>query len=240
MYLSPTYHDLTSALFYALGYGVGIATFAAMARRRKLFTTGVWNVAWVGLIGGLLGANIAQWIASGTPLGTPAGKSVIGGVIGGYLSVFLYKKYIGLKRPLGDLFAVALCAGEAVGRLGCYYGGCCYGKPWTGRWAVFQHGTLRYPTQLSLSLAALVTLLILFFLEKKKTLPENGIFYLQGILFGSFRFVIEFYRDGTMPFLLSLNIAQWTCLGFIVYFSIALTRLVKNHATRENPLPQLP
>jgi phosphatidylglycerol---prolipoprotein diacylglyceryl transferase len=222
--LAP-YHDIASAVFYVLGYGTGIAAFAIIAKRRGLFTSGVWNVAWAGLLGGLVGANIAQWVASLlSPSPYPMGKTVIGGIIGGYLAVFFYKKYIGLKRPLGDLFAFALCAGEAVGRWGCYFAGCCYGKPWQGAWAISQHDALRHPTQIYLSLAALFTLVVLLFLEKRRTLPENGIFYIQGILFGSFRLAIEFFRDGTTALFLSLNIAQWTSILFIVYFSIALIK----------------
>jgi phosphatidylglycerol---prolipoprotein diacylglyceryl transferase len=216
-----------SALFYLLGYAIGILAFAYLAHRRRLFTSGVWNVAWAGLLGGLLGANLAQWIANFlSPSPYPLGKTVIGGIMGGYLCVFLYKKWIGLKRPLGDLFAFALCAGEAVGRFGCYFAGCCYGKPWNGAWAIHQHGALRHPTQLYLSIAAALTFGVLLLLERRRRLPENALFYIQGILFGTFRLGIEFFRDGTTPIFLSLNLAQWTCLAFITYFSIALTFLL--------------
>jgi phosphatidylglycerol---prolipoprotein diacylglyceryl transferase len=225
------YHNLLSAIFYVFGYGTGIGAFAYIAKRRRLFTSGVWNVAWAGLLGGLVGANLAQWIASLlTPSAYPMGKTVIGGIIGGYLAVFLYKKHIGLKRPLGDLFAFALCAGEAVGRFGCYFGGCCYGKPFAGPWAIFQHDALRHPTQIYLSIAALITLCVLFWLEKKQKLPENAIFYIQGVFFGSFRLAIEFFRDGTTSLFLALNIAQWTSIIFIVYFSIALIKLLRRQS----------
>src|SRR5579862_6940603 len=113
-----------SATFYALGYLTGAAAFVGMARARRLATSGVLIVMQAGLIGGLVWANVAQWVFGGTP-----GKTVLGAIAGGYLTVVLFKRYLGLKRPLGDLFAVALCAGEAVGRWGCFFGGCCYGKP---------------------------------------------------------------------------------------------------------------
>jgi prolipoprotein diacylglyceryltransferase len=114
-----------SPVFYLLGYCAGVSAFAWLAKRRGISTVGVWSVALVGLFGGLIGANLAQLIASG---GKEAGKTVLGGIIGGYLSVHLFKRRIGLVRPLGDLFALALSAGEAVGRWGCFFGGCCYGR----------------------------------------------------------------------------------------------------------------
>ena len=105
---------------YALGYLTGLAAFVLMARRRQLATAGIMSV---GLIGGLAGANLAQWLFGGA-----AGKTVLGGIAGGYLTIILYKRYLGLRRPTGDLFAVAISAGEAVERWGCFFGGCCYGK----------------------------------------------------------------------------------------------------------------
>jgi phosphatidylglycerol:prolipoprotein diacylglycerol transferase len=77
-----------------------------------------------GIAGGLIGANIAQLVATDSP-----GKSILGGISGGYLAVMAAKRYLGIVRPTGDLFALALAAGEAIGRWGCFLAGCCYGKP---------------------------------------------------------------------------------------------------------------
>src|SRR5713226_7126471 len=115
---------MVSAILYGAGYLTGLAAFLLMARKRRLLTWGVLSLLGVGLIGGLVCANLIQWLASGN-----AGKTVLGAIAGGYLSVFLYKRYLGIRRPLGDLFAVAISAGEAVGRWGCFAGGCCYGRP---------------------------------------------------------------------------------------------------------------
>src|SRR5438128_6696554 len=109
-----------SSTFYALGYLTGLAAFAAMAARRKLLTAGMMQIMAAGLVGGLISANLVQWLAAGN-----AGKTVLGGIAGGYISVELYKRRLGIRRPTGDLFAVAICAGEAVGRFGCLFGGCC-------------------------------------------------------------------------------------------------------------------
>jgi phosphatidylglycerol:prolipoprotein diacylglycerol transferase len=206
---------LISSLFYALGYLTGWMAFLWMAWKRQLATVGILGVAIAALFGGLLGANLAHLLATGSP-----GKTVLGGIAGGYLAVALFKKYIGLRRPTGDLFAVALCAGEAVGRWGCYFGGCCYGRPTQVAWAIWQHEAHRHPTQIYLALAALVILLVLLWRERRNP-PENFLFYLQGVLYCAARFGIEFFRDGHSLWN-GLSMAQWACLGGILFFGIRL------------------
>lgn len=213
-----------SPVFYLLGYCIGIAAFAWLARRRGLSTAGVWSVALVGLFGGLVGANLAQLVASG---GKEAGKTVLGGIVGGYISVHLYKQRIGLIRPLGDLFAFALSAGEAVGRWGCYFGGCCYGRETGGAawWSVYQHGAERYPTQIFMSVASALIFVALIVLEKRRILPENGLFYVQGVLACMARFAIEYYRTAA-PVSLGLTVAQLACLAGVLFFGTMLVRLI--------------
>ncbi|MES2464110.1 MAG: prolipoprotein diacylglyceryl transferase family protein, partial [Armatimonadota bacterium] len=128
----------------------------------------------------------------------------------------------------GDLFAVALSAGEAVGRWGCFVGGCCYGKACDLPWAFYQHGEYRHPTQAYLSLAALFTLAVLLFLEWRGTLPENGLFYVQGVMICVLRFVIEFFRDGH-PVLLGLTTAQYACAVGGAVFGTLLHRLIHHY-----------
>jgi phosphatidylglycerol:prolipoprotein diacylglycerol transferase len=210
---------MLSAICYACGYGVGLLAFLWLARRRRLATRGVMILVGVGLIGGLVGANLAQWLVTGS-----AGKTVLGAVAGGYVSVAIAKRWIGLRRPTGDLFAITLCAGEAVGRWGCYFGGCCYGRPAHLPWAVWQHGALRHPTQIYLSLAAAAILLALLRFERASP-PENGLFYLQGVLYCAVRFVIEFWREAP-PGAAGLTAAQWACLGGFIFFTVRFRLLL--------------
>jgi phosphatidylglycerol---prolipoprotein diacylglyceryl transferase len=221
-----------SAGFYALGYLTGVAVFVRMARRRRIATEGIMAVMGAGLLGGLAGANLAQWL-----LGGAAGKTVLGGVAGGYLTVIGYKRYLGLTRPTGDLFAPALCAGEAVGRWGCFFGGCCYGKPAAVAWAVWQHGAFRHPTQLYLSAAGVAILAALWRFERASP-PENGLFFLQGLLYCAARFAIEFFRE-THAVGLGLSAAQWACLAGLAFFALKLWRLLRRERTFHAELSQL-
>jgi phosphatidylglycerol:prolipoprotein diacylglycerol transferase len=214
--LSP----ILSTSCYALGYLTGLAAFVMMARRRNLATAGIMAVMAAGLLGGLAGANIAQWVFGGA-----AGKTVLGGIAGGYLTIIVYKRHLGLRRPTGDLFAVAISAGEAVGRWGCFFGGCCYGKVCAVPWGIWQHGEYRHPTQLYLSGANALILLALWRFDKTHP-PENALFYLQGTLYCAARFVIEFFRE-TPPPVEGLTWAQWACVAGFVFFTVQLTRLLR-------------
>ncbi len=67
----------------------------------------------------------------------------------------------GLGAPIGgflDVTAPGLLFGMAVGRLGCFFAGCCYGRPTSSRWGIWSSdrrvGARRIPTQLLESLLA--------------------------------------------------------------------------------------
>lgn len=230
MSLMPPVSQTASAACYMLGYATGTIAFVLMARRRNIATSGILALLASAIVGGLLGATLGQWLA-----GAGAGKSILGGVAGGYLAVFLHKRYLGIVRRTGDLFAVAVSAGEAVGRWGCYFGGCCYGKPAHVPWAIWQHGAYRHPTQIYLSLAAAATLAVLLRCDRRRAgaglpvLPENALFFIQGTLFCALRFLIEFFREGSAA-ALGLTAAQWACLAGIAFFSVGLARLMRASA----------
>ena len=204
-----------------LAYLVAAVVAVAEARRRRLATEGMGYIAVAALLGGVLGARLAHWVLvdrqafAAYPLGVLdmryGGRTILGGVIGGWLAVELAKQRLGIKRSTGDLFAPALALGEAVGRIGCFLNGCCYGQPTTVPWACYQHGAERHPTQLYTMVWCLLIFAVLRRWRDK--LPREGdLFRVYLVLWGLGRFVIEFWRDsGTMA--LGLSAAQWAGLG---------------------------
>lgn len=208
-----------AAACYAMAYLVGILAFLRLAAHRRLATEGIMKVMAVALIAGIVGAIATQRLTTGQP-----GKTVLGGIACGYVAVVLFKRRIGLLRPTGDMFAVGISAGEAVGRWGCYFAGCCYGKACSLPWAIRQHGALRHPTQIYMSVTSAAILAVLLLYAGKRP-PENAIFYLQGTLYCATRFVIEFYREG--PRLSSgLTVAQIACIvGFGLFGTLLALRV---------------
>jgi phosphatidylglycerol:prolipoprotein diacylglycerol transferase len=214
---------LIAAPIYVCAYAAAALVFWRMARRRGMATDETACVMAAGLIGGLVGANLVQLIATGLP-----GKSIEGGIAGGWLAVIWMKRQLGIGRPTGDLFALAIPAGDAIGRIACFVGGCCYGKAATLAWAVHDHGAWRHPAQLYLSLAAAISFAILLTIERRRILPENGLFYLSGLLFCIGRFAVEFFR--AVPASGHLTLAQAACIAGAVFFAWKLLRLVETPA----------
>ena len=209
----------------ALAYLIGAAVFLWAARRRKLSTEGIWTVAAVGFIFAILGAKLAQLLAEGWPAHVPlvagfdprsGGRSLLGGVVGGWLGVEAAKWKLGIRRSTGDLFALALPAGEAVGRIGCYLNGCCYGVEYHGAGAIWQHDAWRFPSQLCSSGVALALFALLLWAFLKLRLPEGKLFTLYLLGFGASRFGLEFVR-WRESVVFGLSPMQWFCLDLIIY-----------------------
>lgn len=210
-------------LFTLLGYATGGFVFWLAARQRKLSTQGVWLVAAWGLIGAVLVAKLTQLVAEGWPGHLPlatgfdprnGGRALAGGLIGGWLGVEIAKRHFGLRRSTGDLFALALPAGEAVGRIGCFLNGCCFGTKCDLPWAVWQHGEWRHPAQLYSSVASLGLFLALVALRPKLS-REGDLFKAYLIGFGALRFWLEFMR-WRESLILGLSPMQWFCLQLVI------------------------
>jgi phosphatidylglycerol:prolipoprotein diacylglycerol transferase len=216
-HVEPLWRTIGAGIVYGIAYLAAVGAFAWMAKRRGMATEGIRALAGAALVGGLIGANLAQLLIAGA-----IGKTILGGFAGGYLAVVLTKRQLGIRRPTGDLFAVAFCVGEALGRVGCFIGGCCYGKVANVAWAVHNHGELRHPTQLYLSLAALVTLGILLALERRRSLSESGLFYVQGALFCAFRLAIQPFREASA---FDANAVYVACAIGLVFFGVKMWSL---------------
>lgn len=215
----------TGEAFTYAGYVVGALVFLLAARRKRLATEGIGWVALAGLVGGIVGAKLTQWLVAGGPAGAMldprvGGRTLLGGLIGGWLVVEAAKRLLGIRRSTGDLFALALPAGEAVGRVGCFLNGCCYGTPAGAgvAWAVFQHGKLRHPAQLY-SAAFDVVLLGVLLAASGRLKREGDLFRLYLVLFGLGRFGLEFWRQRTLAFA-GLSLAQLLCLETVAVVGV--------------------
>src|SRR5262245_45037836 len=92
-------------------------------------------------VGGALGAKLPFALADPAGWWTAAawlsdGKTVLTGLAGGYVAVEITKAALGVRVKTGDTFALPLALALAVGRLGCFWNGCCYGRETTLPWAV--------------------------------------------------------------------------------------------------------
>ena len=219
----------------ALGYGfnvlafvVGACVYFAEARRRRMHLPRMTEVALFGAVLGVVAAAFGQWIynsLSSHALDASGGRTIVGGVLGGWLGVEIAKRRIGIREATGPLWALALPAGESVGRLGCWFHGCCYGRVCTLPWAVEQHGAMRHPTQFYLSLAAFASLGILWWLKDRV-----DVFALSLLLWSLSRIVIEPLRESSVQ-------TPWVVLSICFLVAVyAIVRLVRSCRTQLSPL----
>ncbi len=102
---------------------------------------------------------------------------------------------------MADLMAPSIAIGQALGRLGCFSAGCCYGKPATGFCAVtFRDanslaplGIPLHPTQLYESAATFGIFLALIVMRRAKRFQGQLLWYYL-LFYSTARFIIEFYR----------------------------------------------
>lgn len=119
-----------------------------------------WAVVACAIVGAAFGARILYWFEDPQltldNLNNLAyllgGKTIVGALIGGLVAVEGAKRYIGIQQSTGDLFAIPLAIGIAVGRIGCFLTGLSdntYGLPTSLPWGIdFGDGIKRHPTQL--------------------------------------------------------------------------------------------
>ncbi len=213
-----------------LGYLTGAVVFYLAAKSKKLDTRGMGILAAVGFSAGAIGAKVTQSLFSGFSSNiSQTGRALFGGLVVGWLAVETTKRVLGIRRSTGDLFALALPAGEAVGRIGCFLNPCCVGTKYDGPLAVFQLGELRHPTQLYSSATALVLLAVLLYLRPRLT-REGDLFKAYLIGFGFTRFFLEFIRDHNTTWA-GLTPMQWFCAEVFVFTSLWWVILNRRVAT---------
>jgi prolipoprotein diacylglyceryltransferase len=117
----------THELFVALGLGVALSVFALERRRRRIDDPRLWSVVAVSLAWGAVFMYLGTWFQH-VDLSENAGlveqflhgnRSILGGLLGAYLGAHVGKRVTGYRARTGALFAPAVAAGMAVGRVGC-------------------------------------------------------------------------------------------------------------------------
>jgi len=126
-----------------------------------------------------------------------------------------------------DLAAPPAALAYALGRLGCFLNGCCYGRYCDLPWAAFSHGEFRHPTQLYAALWEGGVAYLLTRLDPRFKKPGTlvGLWF---VLHGFGRLLMESLRDDPRgPLLLGQTIGVWLSLVLVAAGSaLVATRLV--------------
>lgn len=125
-----------------------------------------------------------------------------------------------------DFFAPLVAAAQAIGRAGCFFNGCCYGREVPSPWGVVFPGDshARVPVQLiEAAYLAALTAYLLATASRRARPGEIFVRYLQYYAAG--RFALEFLR-GDQTTYLALSVPQWTSL-FLLGAALAFERYLR-------------
>ncbi|MBI4353843.1 MAG: prolipoprotein diacylglyceryl transferase [Candidatus Omnitrophica bacterium] len=189
-----------------------------------------------GVVGGRLLYVLLNWDSYRTsPLEIFAlwhgGLVWYGGLAGGILAqaLFAARRHLSFLR-ITDQVAPVVALGHAIGRLGCFANGCCYGKPTTAWWGVVfpDHLDAVIPTQVIESVGLMILFLVLRMLQGKigdtNNLQRPGRlfgWYLVG--YGLLRAGIESWRGDQPTVWAGMTLAQLISLGLV------MTGLLRGH-----------
>jgi phosphatidylglycerol:prolipoprotein diacylglycerol transferase len=240
----PVYFRVGGALVHphwvleALGYALGFATFRRLRARYGDVVSSLdrWWVIAAAAAGGAIGSKILFWVEDmaltlrhwNDPIYLMGGKSIVGGLLGGLIAVEWAKAQAGVTTSTGDLLAVPLSVGIAVGRVGCFLTGLSdrtFGSPTSLPWGVdFGDGIARHPTQLY-EIAFLIPLGLLLLRQMRLPHRRGDIFKAFMACYLAFRFAIEWIKPEPRPILFSS--IQWACVFGLVYYAADIRRWLR-------------
>jgi phosphatidylglycerol:prolipoprotein diacylglycerol transferase len=213
----------TYGLMLVAGFMLGVKMSEKRAKRKDVFPSFIWDLFMVVVISGIIGAR-AFYVALNfeefkgnlfsiiNPV-QPDGSLGIGGLvfIGGFIAAVIAAViYIRWRHhdvlTILDITAPGVALGMTVGRMGCFFAGCCYGLPTDSFLGVsFPHScpaghyqssigaSALHPAQLYLVAGtALVTILVLLSEKFKKFEGHSIIVFIM--LYAIDRSVVDMFR----------------------------------------------
>lgn len=262
----------TYGVLFAGAALIGWLLWIRIARRDGLDVDRIMDLGFYALLAGLLGSKVgliltepSYYLSSLAALSSTlrAAGVLLFGVLAGIVTILVYTRRHGIPFwAVLDSAAPSLAIAQAVGRLGCFAAGCCYGRrainlPWGVRFtdpaAEMLSGTPLYdpadperslnilhPTQLYQAAADLGLFLFLLWISRRKSFTGRTALLFIGI-YSVTRGAIEFFRGDAERGIfaipgtsLSLSTSQFICLAGIVFVAASWSRMKKRGIV---PLP---
>jgi phosphatidylglycerol:prolipoprotein diacylglycerol transferase len=206
----------TYGVLLAAAYLLGLQFAIVRAKARQLDAARVMDLGIYIIVSALIGAKLLLLVTDfQTFRNNPAellslarsGGVFYGGLILAVAVSLWYIRRVGL--PLWttcDVFAPGIALGHVIGRFGCFFAGCCFGKPTNLPWAItftdpFAAANVGtplniplHPTQLYEAGAEFLILVLLLSTERLGRRFAGRTFWLYMLLYAVSRYIIEFYR----------------------------------------------
>src|ERR1035437_5854912 len=246
MIISVSHPETYFGFFYILSFAITFILFIIFSQRKKIPLWSMLLILTTCSLFTIIGSRlclipVSDWgrIISTGSFQEYTGRSAVGGILFGLSALIISRKFLGLDKPIPDLYAWITPIGLGIQKLGCFFNGCCYGKPSGLPWSIqYLHGTSAHfrrvlfrsidensayslnihPVQLYEVILLFMIAYIVCRIEKLwKKSCSSLLFSLS--LFFIFRFFMEFLRDHDSSNLKSnliagLEVLQWLFLIF--------------------------
>ena len=207
----------TYGLLMSLGFLAGILWTVRMAKREGFHSDVIWGIGLLVMVSAVIGAKVLLVLFElNYYLDHPAeiltldtlrsGGVFLGGLIAAVGSAILYFRIRRLPGwKLADCFAPGIALGHAIGRLGCFAAGCCYGDVCRLPWAVTFTDPLAHqivgvplnlplhPTQLYEFLAEMILFAVLVWRSRWKRF-DGQLILTYTFCYAVVRFFLDFFR----------------------------------------------
>ncbi len=167
-----------------------------------------------------------------------AGFVFYGGLISGGFFFYMYtkKKKLNFLR-LADFFSPALALSHSIGRIGCFFAGCCHGKQTNSITGVrFTNpycevdplllGHKIHPTQIYESFGNFIIFVILHKISKNNK-KEGLIISIYTLFYSILRFTVEFFRGDNRGSIIFLSQAQFISILTFLFSIFFIMKLWK-------------
>jgi len=200
----------TYGLFVALGFFAGFKLLLSYAKKLDIPSLKIESlVLWI-FVFSIIGARLFYVLFSFNEFKDnfwnifklwQGGLFFSGGLVGGIIAavIFIPKNKMPFAK-LTDVLALALTLGQAIGRIGCFFAGCCYGKQcdsWFGvkfpENSLAPSGIKLIPSQIISSLLLFLIFAVLSYFYKRKK-NDGQIVALYLVLYSVKRFFVEYLR----------------------------------------------
>lgn len=228
-------------ILMAVGMALGVLVACLTAKKRGLRAEDILLLACYVLPLAVIGARLYYVIFSPGEFTSfvqvlkiwEGGLAIYGGVIGGAIGVGLF--CLIHKKNFLDVADIAVCSlilGQAIGRIGCFFAGCCYGievtDPSLMKYPIATeiNGVWHYATFFYESFwNMLVFAILMLTLYLGKHIKERGVIMsMYLVLYGTGRAVIETYRGDSL-YLGSIKVSQLLSI-LLVVAGVALISLI--------------
>jgi phosphatidylglycerol:prolipoprotein diacylglycerol transferase len=226
----PTYGVLV-----ALGFLAGLSVMLRLAKRAGMNTESATNLAFYCAIAGIVGAKVFMFLFDLPEYWRDPGQiftletlQAAGVFHGGFLAALVTAVVVMRRNKMPvletmDVFAPGIAIGQAIGRLGCFAAGCCWGRecdlPWGVRFrsdfaAPVPLDKTLHPVQLYESAANFLIFVVLYRMCGKEHRAGQVMgWYL--VLYSSARFAVEFFRVHEQSLVGPFSLTQWIWWGWL-------------------------